>query len=475
MTQTLNSRKPVVALVGRPNVGKSTLVNRLVGHRSAIVDDQPGVTRDRAYFEVEWLKFPFTLIDTGGFDYDTKPGSDLLVIKTKVNEQVLLALEEADVVLFMVDGQTGIVDEDERLVKQLRQLHKPIYLVVNKSDNTAQRHNASEFYKLGLGDPYPISALHGTTGVGDLLDTLLKTFGDLGFSKQAEDFDNQPIRLAMIGRPNVGKSSLVNALLGTERHIVSEISGTTRDAIDSPFEWQGQPFVLVDTAGIRRKSKVDYGVELFSVDRAWQALKRADITVLVIDAAEGLTDQDKHLIQESNEKGNALMIAVNKWDLIEKKTADSLKIYKEKLYGQVPHAAFAPIIFISAKTGQRVDQILTTALTISANHRRRIQTSLINQIILEAMDLSPPPSVKGKRFKVYYATQVSSAPPVFVLFCNQKSLITEPYRRYLENRLRENIHFEGTPIVIACRPKLVAGPQSRGKGIPRKLTQTSSV
>ena len=458
------SPKPVVVIVGRPNVGKSTLVNRLVGHRTAIVDDQPGVTRDRAYFEVSWLDFPFTLIDTGGFEIGLRLNQDSAIkdtLKQKVNEQVDYALDEADVVLFVVDGQTGITDYDEAMARRLQTLDKPVFLVANKLDNATQHALASEFYGLGLGTPHAVSALHGSPTIGDLLDGVIQTFSQLGFTRTPGHVVDDTVRIAILGRPNVGKSSLINRLLGQERQIVSDLSGTTRDAIDTPLRWNDRDFVLIDTAGIRRKSKVDYGVELFSVDRAWQALRRATITVLVIDAKQGLTDQDKRLIEESNEKGNGLLVAVNKWDTLEDKDSNATRRYREKLVGETPSLKYVPTIFISAKTGQRVEQILSKALEVATNHQRRIQTSLINQIVLEALDLSPPPPVKGKRFKVYYAVQVAAAPPTIVLFCNQSKLLPATYKRYLEHQLRQHIDFDGTPLRLVTKPKSPPKPDAQ--------------
>jgi len=442
-------RLPTVAVIGRPNVGKSTLVNRIVGSRKAIVDDLPGVTRDRAYYDAEWLNHSFTLIDTGGLI----PGEEIL-FSQKVNEQVIVALEEADVILFIVDGLTGITVLDEAVVKLLRPIQKPVFLVVNKIDNREQMGHAAEFYSLGLGDPYPVSAMHGTVGVGDLLDKVLKAVQDLDDPNIVTSLqETETLHIAFVGRPNVGKSSLVNCLLGEDRQIVSDTPGTTRDAIDVDFTWEGHPFTLVDTAGIRKKSKVAYGVELFSVDRAIRSLRRADVTVLVIDATEGIKDQDKRIIETSNQAGKGLLIVVNKWDLVAQKSSQTIKEYEKRLYTYVPHAQFAPMIFVSAITGHRVEKILSQALKIQENRKRRIQTSMINQLIHEAMTMSPPPPVKNKRLKIYYGTQVDVAPPTFLLFVNNDTLMKETYRRYIEKRFRESIEYEGTPIVVACRGK----------------------
>ncbi len=443
-------RHPIVAIVGRPNVGKSTLVNRIVGSRQAIVDDLPGVTRDRAYYDGEWLGKRFVLVDTGGL----APGEEDL-FASKVNEQVVVALEEADVVVFVVDAVTGITETDREVARLLRKFDKPVLLAVNKVDTKAQLGDAAEFYGLSLGDPLPISAMHGTVGVGDMLDKIfeaIKTlpyFDDLTFAEE----NPKTLRLAFVGRPNVGKSSLVNQLIGEERTIVSDVAGTTRDAIDTDVEWHDYTFTLVDTAGIRKKGKVSYGVEMFSVDRAIRSLRRADITVLVIDATEGVTDQDKRIIETSNKAGKGLLLVMNKWDLIPEKSTKSTKEAEKKLYAEIPHAAFAPVIFTSAITRQRVERIFEMALKIHENAQRRIQTSVVNQLLLDAYTSSPPPPFKNKRLKIYYGTQVDVSPPTFLLFVNSDKLLKDSYKRYLENRIRANIEFMGTPLVLACRSK----------------------
>lgn len=442
-------RKPIIAIIGRPNVGKSTLVNRIVGSRKAIVDDLPGVTRDRAYYDAEWLGKPFTLVDTGGLSPD---GEELFA--EKVNEQVVVALEEADAVIFVVDGLAGVTAIDEAIAKLLRPIQKPIFLAVNKIDTRELLGHTAEFYALGLTDPMPVSAMHGTVGVGDMLDKVMDAIEAQHEGRfPMPDESPEAMRIAFVGRPNVGKSSLVNQLLGQERSIVSDIPGTTRDAIDTEVHWQDQSFILVDTAGIRKKAKVSFGVELFSVDRAIRSLRRADVTVLVVDATEGVTDQDKRIVETSNEAGKGLLLVINKWDLIEKKTPKSTKEFEKEIYAQLPHARFAPILFVSAKTGQRLDKIFEWAVKIYENNHRRIQTSVVNQLLLEAYTLSPPPPIKNKRLKIYYGTQVSVGPPTFLLFVNSDKLIKDAYRRYLEHRLRENIDFQGSPIVIACRSK----------------------
>jgi GTP-binding protein len=435
-----------VAIIGRPNVGKSTLINRIVRGRKAIVDDMPGVTRDRTYHEAEWCGRPFTLVDTGG----VVPGSEEL-FETLINEQVEIALLEADVVIFLLDGQAGVTDHDDAVAKRIRKAGKPTLVAVNKIDTPNQLAQASEFYSLGLGDPVPLSALHGTGGVGDLLDAVVAKFSVSDDEDAPAAADDETIRLTLVGRPNVGKSSLVNALLGNQRTIVSEVSGTTRDAIDIPFTWEGKPFVLVDTAGIRAKRKVDYGVEMFSVDRSIRSLRRSDVVVMVLDAVEGVTDQDKKLLTTCNEAGKALVLVVNKWDMVANKHTNSTEEFKKKLLPDIPHAAFAEIVFTSAKTGQRVQKILEAATRALENNRRRVKTALINEVILDAYHTAPPPPIKNKRLKILYATQVKAGPPTFVLFVNDDKLFKDSYKRYLERKLRDSFEFTGTPLAFVLR------------------------
>lgn len=449
-------KKPVVAVIGRPNVGKSTLVNRIIGSRKAIVDDIPGVTRDRSYYDAEWQGRKFTLIDTGGVMPDAQKDPEQPFAEL-VNQQVEVALTEADLVVFLLDGQVGITSVDETVAKQLRRSGKPILVAVNKIDSRQQRDLIAEFYALGLGEPHPLSAMHGDVGVGDLLDRISQGLP----AAEAEDAEDSRIKIALVGRPNVGKSSIVNAMLGENRTIVSDISGTTRDAIDVPVTYQGKEFVLVDTAGIRKKGKVDYGVEMFSVDRSIRALRSADVTVVVLDATENrtnqagsmVTDQDKRIIEMSNEAGRALILVINKWDLIEDKTSKTADEYKKKLFHELPHASFAPVLFTSAATGQRLDKIYELAETVHENWQRRIKTSLVNEVLTEAMTLSAPPPIKNRRLKLLYATQVSSAPPTFILFVNDAKLMKDSYRRYLEKKLRENFEFGGTPLVIVAKSR----------------------
>ncbi|MDX2085277.1 MAG: ribosome biogenesis GTPase Der [Candidatus Melainabacteria bacterium] len=435
----------IVAVVGRPNVGKSTLVNRIIGQRETIVDDMPGVTRDRTYHPVSWQGQPFVVVDTGGLI----PSADTAGFDAQVNDQVAIALAEADVIVFLVDGQAGVTEEDSRVAKDLRQTEKAVLLVVNKLDSHEHYPQASEFYTLGLGDPLPLSALHGSGGVGDMLDAVVEK---LPPAPEADSEDALPaVRIALVGRPNVGKSSIVNAMVGEGRTLVSEVAGTTRDAVDVPLVWNDRSFVLVDTAGIRRKSRVEYGVEAFSVDRSLKAMKRSDVTVLVLDAAEGVTDQDKRIITLSNDAGRALVLVINKWDTIPDKGPNSGKEYLKKLRHEIPHADFASAVFTSAATGQRLPQIFQHALMAYESNQKRIQTSILNQIMLEAQMLSPPPAVKNKRLKVYYATQIQVAPPTIILFVNDFRLMKDAYRRYLERKLRESVELTGTPIRFLVR------------------------
>lgn len=448
-------KKPVVAVIGRPNVGKSTLVNRIIGSRKAIVDDMPGVTRDRSYYDSDWRGRAFTLIDTGGL----MPDADLAEhpFAELINLQVDLALAEADLVVFLVDGQAGITPMDQDIAEQLRRSGKPILLTVNKIDRGDQKPLAAEFYALSLGDPLLLSALHGNVGVGDMLDEIVNRFPA---PKEAIEEDTR-VRIALVGRPNVGKSSILNAILGEDRSIVSPISGTTRDSLDVPVMHNGQEFVLVDTAGIRKKGKVDYGVEMFSVDRSIRAVKDGHVTVMVLDATENMgnqagcmvTDQDKKIIQMNNEAGRGLVLVINKWDLIPDKTSKTADQFKKKLYQEVPHATFAPLLFVSASKGQRLHHIFDLAQKVYENANRRVKTSLVNEVMAEAFTLSPPAPIKNRRLKLLYATQVSVGPPTFILFVNDAKLMKDSYRRYLEKRLRENFDFEGTPVVIVPRSR----------------------
>ncbi|MBO5447021.1 ribosome biogenesis GTPase Der [bacterium] len=436
-------RKPTVAIVGRSNVGKSTFVNRLVGSRHSIVDDLPGVTRDRIYFDVEWQNKPFTVIDTGGII----PGDDDDIM-VSIFDQAKLACEEAEKIIFIVDGKDGLNPIDYDIANILRQSGKPVFLAVNKCDNPESLLMTSEFYALSLGDPIGISALHGSGGVGDLLEIVTEDFEVF----EAEEEDKR-IRIAIVGRPNAGKSSIVNALLNTDRVIVSDVSGTTRDSIDSYVTYKDKEFIIVDTAGIRKKSKVDYGVEKFAVDRAIRSIRECDVALLVIDAKEGISDQDKKISSIITESGKGLIVAINKWDLIEDKKANTLNKFEKELNVDIPFLSFAPKIFISAVTKQRLSQIFEESEKVYEQCVKRVSTGLLNKVINEAYALNPPTSFKGKRLKIYYVTQAKTQPPTFVLFVNSEELLKDSYKRYLENKLREAFGFFGTPIRISVRER----------------------
>lgn len=436
-------RKPVVAIVGRPNVGKSTFVNRLIGGRHSIVDDLPGVTRDRIYFDVEWQNKGFTVIDTGGII----PGDDDDIM-VSIFDQAKLACEEADKIIFLVDGKDGINPIDYDIANILRQSGKQVFLTVNKCDNPESLMMTSDFYALALGDPIGISALHGSGGVGDLLEVVTEDFE----ITEEEEEDNK-IKIAIVGRPNAGKSSIVNALLNTDRVIVSDVSGTTRDSIDSYITYKDTEFVIVDTAGIRKKSKVDYGVEKFAVDRAIRSIRDCDVALLVIDAKEGISDQDKKISSIITEAGKGIIVAVNKWDLIEDKKANTINQFEKELSNEIPFLSYAPKIFISAVTKQRLGQIFDESVKVYEQCTKRVSTGLLNKIINEAYALNPPTSFKGKRLKIYYMTQAATQPPTFVLFVNNEELLKDSYKRYLENKLREAFGFFGTPIRISVRER----------------------
>lgn len=429
--------KPLVAIVGRPNVGKSTLFNRLVEEPRAIVEDLPGTTRDRLYADAQWGGVAFTLIDTGGLVLWSE---DELTMQ--VRRQVELAMAEAEAIIFMVDAIEGLTAGDEEIAELLRVSQKPLFLVVNKADNEARRLAATEFYGLGLGQPYPISALHGT-GTGDLLDALVASFPPREEVEEAEG-----VRIAIVGRPNVGKSSLLNALLGWERAIVNESPGTTRDAIDTQMSWDSQLVTLIDTAGIRRRGRVQRGVEQYSVLRALRAIQRAHVVLLLLDAPEGVTAQDTHIAGYAMEEARGIVLVVNKWDLMKEADVSEYAKGVRQAFRFIP---YAPLLFVSALTGRRVGTVLEVALRVYQERLRRVPTSGLNRLLREAVASHSPPSKRGKRLRFYYATQAEVDPPTFVFFVNDPQLVHFSYRRYLENRLRERFGFEGTPLRLHFR------------------------
>lgn len=435
--------KPIVAIVGRPNVGKSTLFNRLVGERLSIVDDKPGVTRDRLYADVEWLNHSFTVVDTGGIEPTTND-----VILKQMKQQAEIAMETADVIMFIVDVKQGLVDSDMNVANMLRKTKRPVVLVVNKVDDMKKENfDVYEFYNLGLGTPMPVSAGQAL-GLGDMLDEVVKYFPD----DNNESDEDDVIKVAIIGKPNVGKSSLINKILGEERLIVSDIAGTTRDAVDTPITIDKQKYVFIDTAGMRRKCKVEDGIERYSIIRAVSAVERCDVAVLIIDASEGITDQDTKIAGIAHERGKAAIIAVNKWDKIEKDDKTMNKFIRD-IELELKYMPYAPMLFISALTGQRVNRIFEMIKMVSENHALRISTGLLNDVIIEATAMNQPPADKGKQLKVYYVTQVSVKPPTFVVFVNDRELMHFSYQRYLENQLREAFGFKGTPIHFIIRER----------------------
>ncbi|GIO59001.1 ribosome biogenesis GTPase Der [Paenibacillus cellulositrophicus] len=434
--------RPVVAIVGRPNVGKSTIFNRLVGDRLAIVEDKPGVTRDRIYSVAEWNGKPFSVIDTGGIEID---GDD--VILKSIRMQAELAIEEADVIVFMCDAKSGVTQSDEEVAQMLFRSGKPIVLAVNKVDNLQRNDDIYEFYSLGFGDPIAISGSHGT-GIGDLLDAIVDILPDL----TDDEYDEDVIRVALIGRPNVGKSSLVNAILGEERVIVSDIAGTTRDAIDTPFERDGQRYVLIDTAGMRKRGKVYETTEKYSVMRAMRAIERADVVLVVINGEEGIIDQDKHIAGYAYEAGKASLFVVNKWDAVEKDDK-TMHQFEKKIRDHFLFMTYAPILFLSAKTKQRLHKLLPVVQHVAEQHSLRVQTHLLNDVVSDAVAINPPPTDKGRRLRINYATQVAVKPPTMVIFVNDPELMHFSYERYLENKIRSAFDFEGTPIRIFTRRK----------------------
>ncbi|MCI9645963.1 MAG: ribosome biogenesis GTPase Der [Lachnospiraceae bacterium] len=435
--------RPVVAVVGRPNVGKSTLFNVLAGERISIVQDTPGVTRDRIYADVSWLNMSFTLIDTGGIEPDS---SDMML--SRMREQAQIAIDTADVIIFLTDVRQGLVDADSKVADMLRRAHKPVVLVVNKVDSFEKfMPDVYEFYNLGIGDPLPISAA-SRLGIGDMLDEVAKHFPQ---DVEEEEEDDRP-KVAIVGKPNVGKSSLINHLLGEERVIVSDIAGTTRDAIDTEIVKNGREYVFIDTAGLRRKSKIKEELERFSIIRAVTAVERADVVVVVIDATEGVTEQDAKIAGIAHDRGKGIIVAVNKWDAIEK---DDKTIYKhtDRIREVLSFMPYAQLMFISAKTGQRTQKLFEVIDAVLENHSMRVATGVLNEIVSEAVALQQPPSDKGRRLKIYYATQVAVKPPTFVVFVNDKKLMHFSYVRYLENRIRDAFGFQGTSLKFIIRER----------------------
>lgn len=434
--------RPVVAIVGRPNVGKSTIFNRLIGDRLAIVEDKPGITRDRIYGNAEWNGKTFSVIDTGGIEID---GDDMIL--KSIRMQAELAIGEADVIVFMCDAKTGVTQSDEEVAQILFRSGKPVILSVNKVDNLKRVEDIYEFYSLGFGDPVGISGSHGT-GIGDLLDAVVEKLPEL----EDDEYDDDVIRVALIGRPNVGKSSLVNAILGEERVIVSDVAGTTRDAIDTPFEKDGQRYVLIDTAGMRKRGKVYETTEKYSVMRAMRAIERADVVLVLINGEEGIIEQDKHIAGYAYEAGKASLFVVNKWDVVEKDDK-TMQQFEKKIRDHFLFMTYAPVVFLSAKTKQRLQKLLPVVKHVAEQHSLRVQTHLLNDVISDAIAINPPPTDKGRRLRINYSTQVAVKPPTMVVFVNDPELMHFSYERYLENKIRAAFDFEGTPIRIFTRRK----------------------
>ena len=435
--------KPTVAIVGKPNVGKSTFFNYIVGKRISIVEDKPGVTRDRIYADANWRGRDFTLIDTGGIETDAED-----VIGSQMRDQAKIAINVADVILFVTDIKQGVTAADSEIAMMLKRSGKPIVLICNKADNFVQDANdAYEFYSLGLGTPYPVSSTNAL-GMGDVLDAIYEHFPE----NDEDDNDSEIIKVAVIGKPNSGKSSLINKILGEERVIVSNIAGTTRDAIDSEFQNEFGRYVFIDTAGIRRKSKVTESIEKFSIMRTLLAIERADVCLMLIDATEGVSDQDTKIAGEAHEAGKGIIIVVNKWDAVEKDT-HTIEEFKKDIYNKLAFMSYAPMIFISAKTGQRVNKLYEMINKVANQNAMRISTAMLNEVINEAIAVVQPPSDKGKRLKIMYATQASTKPPTFVILVNNKELFHFSYERYLVNQIRNNFGLEGTPVRVIVREK----------------------
>jgi len=433
--------KATVAIVGRPNVGKSTIFNRLLGERVSIVEDTPGVTRDRIYGEAEWLSTRFNIIDTGGIEISDEP------LLYKIRHQAEIAIDEADVIIFLVNGRDGVTAADEEVAKILYKSKKPVVLAINKIDNPEMRETIYEFYALGFGEPYPISGTHGL-GIGDLLDEVIEHFP----KSLEEEKDEGIIYFSVIGRPNVGKSSLVNAILNEERVIVSSIEGTTRDAVDTYFQKDDQEFTIIDTAGIRKKGKVYESTEKYSVLRALKAIDRSDVVLTLIDAETGIREQDKTIAGYAHDAGRGIIIVVNKWDTV-LPSETSMKEFENNIRNQFQFLDYAPIVFLSAKTKKRLQRLIPVVKLVSENHAKRVPTNILNDIIVDALAISPPPTIKGKRLKILYTTQVSVKPPTFVVFVNEPELMHFSFKRFLENRIREAFGFIGTPIHIIARKR----------------------
>ncbi|TDL34722.1 ribosome biogenesis GTPase Der [Jeotgalibacillus sp. S-D1] len=433
--------KPVVAIVGRPNVGKSTIFNRIVGERISIVEDIPGITRDRIYSSAEWLTHDFNIIDTGGIEIGDEPFLE------QIRQQAEIAIDEADVIIFMTNGREGVTSADEQVAKILYRSSKPIVLAVNKVDNPDMKDQIYDFYSLGFGEPYPISGSHGL-GLGDMLDAVAQSFRP----QDEAVYGDEVIKFSLIGRPNVGKSSLVNSLLGEERVIVSDVAGTTRDAIDSPYKYDGQEYVIIDTAGMRKKGKVYETTEKYSVLRALRAIERSDVVLVVLDAEEGIIEQDKKIAGYAHEAGRAVVIVVNKWDAVVKddKTMDR---FEKKIRDHFQFLDYAPVVFLSALTKKRIHTVLPVINMASENHAMRVQSSILNEVVMDAVAMNPTPTDNGKRLKIFYATQVAVKPPTFVIFVNEPELMHFSYERFLENRIREAFGFEGTPIRLISRAR----------------------
>lgn len=452
-------RTPIVALVGRPNVGKSTLFNRIAGERLAIVENVPGTTRDRLYADAEWTGSAFTLVDTGGIellegvDREARRGTAPLSTgsagyRREIRSQAEIAIDEADIVVLLVDAKEGVTAGDLEVADVLRRSTKPVLLAANKADNPERDQAAVEFYELGLGEPHVVSALHGT-GVGDLLDVIV---AHLPVVEEAED-DEDILKVAIVGKPNVGKSSLLNALLGQERAIVSDIPGTTRDAIDTRLVWDDEPVVLIDTAGIRRRGHIEPGIEKYSVMRTLRAVQRADVVALLIDAAQGVTAQDTHIAGYVLEEWKSIMILVNKWDLVEKDSYTTAE-FTQRVRSELKFVDYAPLLFISAKTHQRINKVLPLAHKIYQERQQHIPTAELNRLLQDAVVQHPPPTKTGKRLKFFYATQPEVSPPTFVVFVNDKELVHFTYQRYLQNRIRERFPFEGTPLKLVFKSRV---------------------